>query len=159
MDTEIVKIFSKIVEMSYKESIRRSLTLIVTGLCFLVPGIAIPQEVISIDKIIAIVDDDVILQSEFDLRWEQVQEQVANIQGPRPVDAELREQLLDQLILENLQMQMASRAGVRVDDNELNTALNTIAQQNNMDFEQFRQVLEEQGLYVQTREQLRSTCN
>jgi len=155
MDTEIVKIFSKITEMSYIESIRRTLTLIVTGFCFLVPGIAIPQEVISIDKIIAIVDDDVILKSEFDLRWVQIQEQIANIEGPRPAEDELKEQLLDQLILENLQMQMAARAGVRVDDNELNTALNGIAQQNNMDFEQFRQALEEQDLYVQTREQLR----
>jgi peptidyl-prolyl cis-trans isomerase SurA len=155
MDTEIVKTFSNTTEMSYKESIRRTLTLIVTGLCFLVPGIAMPQEVISIDKIIAIVDSDVILQSEFDIRWDQIQEQLANLEGPRPVDAELREQLLDQLILENLQMQMASRAGVRVDDNQLNTAMDTIAQQNSMDFEQFRQVLEQQGLYVQTREQLR----
>jgi peptidyl-prolyl cis-trans isomerase SurA len=155
MDTEIVEIFSKITKMSYNESIRRTLTLIITGLCFLLPGIAISQEVISIDKIIAIVDDDVILQSEFDMRWAQVQEQVANIQGPRPADDELREQLLDQLILENLQMQMAARAGVRVDDNQLNSSMDTIAQQNGMDFEQFRQVLEDQNLYVQTREQLR----
>jgi peptidyl-prolyl cis-trans isomerase SurA len=52
-------------------------------------------------------------------------------------------------------MQMATRAGVRVDDNQLNQAINTIAQQNNMDFQQFQQVLEQQGVYLQTREQLR----
>lgn len=129
-----------------------SLALIAT---FLLPSIAQSQDIISIDKIIAIVDDDVILQSDFDIRWTQIQTQLANIEGPRPDDADLRKQLLDQLILESLQMQMASRAGLRVDDNQLNQAMNNIAQQNNMDFEQFRQVLDQQGLYVQTREQLR----
>ncbi len=121
----------------------------------LLPCVAQSQEVISIDRIIAIVDSDVLLQSEFDMRWTQIEAQIANIQGPRPSEAELKKQLLDQLIIENLQMQMASRAGLRVDDNQLNQAMNTIAEQNNMDFEQFRQVLEQQGLYIQTREQLR----
>ena len=120
------------------------------------------QDLISIDKIIVIVDDDVVLQSEFDMRWnqvtQQIEQQVGTGQVPRPTEAALnqyRSDLLDQLIVENLQMQMASRAGVRVDDNQLNQAMNNIAQQNNMTFEQFRQVLEQQGLYLQTREQLR----
>jgi peptidyl-prolyl cis-trans isomerase SurA len=118
--------------------------------------VSIPaQEIIPIDKIIAIADDDVILKSEFDTRWEQIEAQLAGLQGPRPDDAALKKQLLDQLIIENLQLQMAGRAGVRVDDNQLNSAMNTIAQQNNMTFEQFRQVLDAQDMYNQTREQLR----
>jgi len=141
--------------MTKTKSIRHILTLILIGISSLLPAITLSQEVISIDKIIAIVDGDVVLQSEYDMRWSQVQEQMANIEGPRPDVVELKKQLLDQLILENLQMQMASRAGVRVNDNELNSALNNIAQQNNMDFDQFRQVLEQQNLYVETREQLR----
>ncbi|MBT6245576.1 MAG: molecular chaperone SurA, partial [Gammaproteobacteria bacterium] len=141
--------------MTKTKSIRHILTMILMGISSLLPAIALSQEVISIDKIIAIVDSDVVLQSEYDMRWTQIEQQIATVQGPRPDDAELKKQLLDQLILENLQIQMASRAGVRVDDNELNAALNTIAQQNNMDFEQFRQVLEQQNLYVETREQLR----
>jgi len=141
--------------MTKTKSIRHILTLILIGISSLLPAITLSQEVISIDKIIAIVDGDVVLQSEYDMRWSQVQEQMANMEGPRPDVVELKKQLLDQLILENLQMQMASRAGVRVNDNELNSALNNIAQQNNMDFDQFRQVLEQQNLYVETREQLR----
>lgn len=116
---------------------------------------AVAQEVVSLDRIIAIADDDVILQSEFDMRWESIQNQLANIQGPRPDEAVLKKQLLDQLIIENLQLQMAGRAGVRIDDNQLNSAMNGIAQQNNMTFEQFRQLLEAQGVYNTTREQLR----
>ena len=141
--------------MTKTKSIRHILTLILIGISSLLPAITLSQEVISIDKIIAIVDGDVVLQSEYDMRWSQVQEQMANMEGPRPDVVELKKQLLDQLILENLQMQMASRAGVRVNDNELNSALNNIAQQNNMDFDQFRQILEQQNLYVETREQLR----
>ena len=118
-----------------------------------IPGQA--QDILSLDKVIAIVDDDVVLQSEFDRRWEQIQAQLASIQGPRPNEGELKKQLLDQLILENLQLQMANRAGVRIDDNQLNQALTRIAEQNNMTFEQFRQVLDAQGMYVETREQLR----
>lgn len=126
--------------------------LLVAALC---PAIALSQETISLDRIVAIADEDVVLQSEFEMRWEQIEAQLSSIQGPRPPVAELKKQLLDQLIIENLQLQMASRAGVRVDDNQLNAALNNVAQQNNLSFEQFRQILEEQGVYNQTRDQLR----
>jgi peptidyl-prolyl cis-trans isomerase SurA len=109
----------------------------------------------EIDKVVAIVDDDIVLQSEFEGRWKQVQDQIANAQGPVPPEAELRKQVLDSLILEHLQLQMAERAGVRVDDNQLNAAIENIAQSNNMTFEQFRQVLDSQNLYQITREALR----
>lgn len=118
-------------------------------------SIVFAQQPLTLDRIIAIADDDVVLKSEFDMRWESIQAQLAGIQGPRPDETVLKKQLLDQLIIENLQMQMATRAGVRVDDNQLNSALNGIAQQNNMTFEQFRQLLESQGVYNTTREQLR----
>ncbi len=110
---------------------------------------------VDVDKVIAVVDEDVVLKSELDERWTQVQQQIAQIAGPVPPEAELRKQLLDQIILEHLQLQRAERAGVRVDDNQLNDAMATIAQQNNMSFEQFRQVLGEQGIYEDTRDALR----
>jgi peptidyl-prolyl cis-trans isomerase SurA len=116
------------------------------------PTFAQPVEV---DKVVAIVDDDVVLKSEFDERWAQVEEQLAQATGPLPPLAELRKQVLDTIIIEHLQLQMAERAGVRVDDNQLNEAMTTIAARNNMNFEQFRDVLEAQGLYQATREALR----
>jgi peptidyl-prolyl cis-trans isomerase SurA len=111
----------------------------------------------EIDKVVAIVDEDVVLKSEFDQRWAQVQQQIAaNPQkGQLPPENVLRKQVLDQIILEHLQLQMAQRAGVRVDDNQLNQAMGTIAQQNQMSFEQFVQILQQQGLYEPTREALR----
>lgn len=131
------------------------------GFCLLVAALiawsspVFAQDVVSIDKIIAIVDDDVVLQSEFDRRWAQIEQQLSTIQGPRPNEADVKKQLLDQLIIESLQLQMAGRAGVRIDDNQLNQAMTQIAESNGMTFDQFRQVLDAQGVYQDTREQLR----
>jgi peptidyl-prolyl cis-trans isomerase SurA len=116
---------------------------------------AVQAQPVAIDKIVALVDDDVVLKSEFDERWAQVEQQIAQAPGPTPPIAELRKQVLDQIIIEHLQLQMANRAGVRVDDNQLNQAMNNIARQNNMTFERFTEVLQEQGLYDSTREALR----
>jgi len=110
---------------------------------------------VVLDGILAVVEDDVVLQSEFDERWTQFQQQLANAQGQLPPEDVLRKQLLDQLIIENLQMQLARRAGVRIDDNQLNQYMGALAEQNNMTFEQFSQLLEEQGLYQSTRDALR----
>lgn len=124
--------------------------------CTAMTGIgSVTAQPVPVDKIVAIVDEDVVLQSEFDQRWAQVEEQLARQTGPKPPVAELRKQVLDQVIIEHLQLQMANRAGVRVDDNQLNQAMNTIAQQNQMTFEQFTQVLQQQGLYDSTRDALR----
>src|SRR5688572_13443151 len=115
------------------------------GVLFLAPIVqAQPAEV---DRVMAVVDDDVVLKSEFDERWVQIEQQIAQQTGPVPPTAELRKQVLDTIILEHLQIQMAERAGVRVDDNMLNRALESIAQQNNLSFEQFRQALDQQGMY------------
>lgn len=108
-----------------------------------------------LDRIIAIVDDDVVLASEFKQRLEQVQ---SNLQkAGREVPAEqLQRDLLDQLIVESIQIQMAARAGVRIDDAQLNQAMARVAAQNGLSLEQFRDALESEGRsYVATREQIR----
>ncbi len=108
------------------------------------------------DKVIAVVDDDVILQSEFDARMASVREQIATGALPRGITLEeIETQLLDQLIIENLQSQLAIRSGIRIDDNTLNQALTAIAQQNNMSFDEFRTVLNREGQYPAFREQIR----
>lgn len=105
------------------------------------------------DKVIAIVDDDVILKSELDNRMETIR---ANGSIPRGLSYdELESQVLEQLIMENLQIQLAIRSGIRVDDNSLNQTLNAIAQQNNMSFDEFRATLNETGQYLSFREQVR----
>lgn len=115
-----------------------------------------PAQAQLTDKVIAIVDDDVILKSEFDARMLAVRDQIASGAIPRNLASdEIESQVLEQLIMENLQIQLATRSGIRVDDNSLNQALTGIAQQNNMTFDEFRAVLNVEGQYLAFREQVR----
>ena len=128
-----------------------------TALLTIFSIVASAQELQTLDKIVAIVDDDLVLQSELDLRIIQIASQIEGSGQQLPPEEQLRNDILDQLIIESLQKQMAERAGIRINDNQLNSAMGTIAAQNNMTFDQFRQALEQQGLYLQTRDQLRQS--
>lgn len=112
---------------------------------------------VLIDRIAIIVDEDVIMQSEIDERIRTVKQQVAAQPGARlPSDNVIQEQIIERLILESLQLQTADRAGIRVSDDELNQALAGIASQNNMNLEEFRVALANDGMsWGQMREQVR----
>src|SRR5215216_49408 len=77
----------------------------VLSVCVVLPGIRVQAQPVPVDKVVAIVDEDVVLQSEFDQRWVQVEAQIAKATGPVPPTAELRKQVLDQIVLEHLQLQ------------------------------------------------------
>ncbi|WP_052763430.1 peptidylprolyl isomerase [Spongiibacter sp. IMCC21906] len=109
-----------------------------------------------LDRIAAIVDDDVILISELDNRLQTVKNNIQRAGQTAPPDDQLRKEILDMLILESIQLQMANRVGLRIDDEELNQAVTRIAAQNNMSLEQFRQALISNGSsYLELREQVR----
>jgi peptidyl-prolyl cis-trans isomerase SurA len=109
-----------------------------------------------IDKIVAIVDDDIVLYSELQQRSEQIEKKITESGQPAPPPEKLRRDILDQLILENIQMQLAQRAGVRISDAELTDSIERIANQNNMTIAQFTEVLSSDGQnYAMFREQMR----
>jgi peptidyl-prolyl cis-trans isomerase SurA len=109
-----------------------------------------------LNRIVATVNDDVILKSELDNREALVVEQLREQQAQLPPRSALRKQVLDRLVLENLQLQVAERSGIRVDDETLNNNLRSMARQNNMTLTEFREVLEKDGYdYVAFREQFR----
>jgi peptidyl-prolyl cis-trans isomerase SurA len=113
---------------------------------------------VLIDRIAVIVDEDVIMQSEIDERLRTIKAQLAaqSPGGRLPSDEALQNQIVERLIVESLQLQMAERAGVRVSDDELNQALAGIAAQNNMTLEQFRAALARDGMsWAAMREQVR----
>ncbi|MFQ3199376.1 MAG: peptidyl-prolyl cis-trans isomerase SurA [Zhongshania sp.] len=108
-----------------------------------------------LDKIVAIVDDDIILASELDERVQSIQTNIARTGKQAPPEDELRTEVLDLLVRENIQMQMAKRYGVRIDDEELNAAVSRIAANNNMSISQFQQALISSGAsYLAVREQI-----
>ncbi len=113
------------------------------------------QQPVQLDKVVAVVNEDVVLQSELNARVDQVQKQFAANKRQLPPMEQVRKDVLDQLILENLQLQMAKRAGVRVDDNMLNQAMAQAAEPYKLNLEQFSQALQKQGLYESTRDELR----
>ena len=89
-----------------------------------VPGFA---EVEILDRVIAIVDQDVVLQSELQDRMTSVYAQIAQSGTQAPPPDVLQPQVLERLISERLQLNMGYNAGVRITDAELNEALERIA--------------------------------
>jgi peptidyl-prolyl cis-trans isomerase SurA len=125
------------------------------ALVFMLPGLIIAN--VPLNHIVAIVNDNVVLQSELENRERLVMEQLQQKSAQLPPRDLLRKQVLDRLILENLQLQMAERTGVRVDDETLNTNLRGMANQNGMTLTEFREVLEKDGFdYIAFREEFRN---
>lgn len=113
-------------------------------------------ETVVLDQVVAIVENDIVLASELRSRLERI---VSNLEArgvEKPPQEELVRETLDQLILENIQMQRAGRAGVRISDAQLNAAMGRLAAQNQMDLATFRQALESEGQsYQSMREDIR----
>ena len=141
--------------MNVKIKLSECLRPLVLGALFL--GTAAAHAAVQpLDKVVAIVDNDVIMQSQLDQRVHEVQQTIAKRgQGVPPVSV-LDQQVLERLIVENLQLQLGERSGIRISDEELNQAIGSIAQRNNMTPDQFRQALARDGLsYEDAREQVR----
>ena len=110
---------------------------------------------VQLDRVIAIVDDDVVLQSELDARMTEIRQSAARANQALPSGSQFRTDVLDALVIENLQLQLAERISIRFDDDTINRILANMAQNNNMSFDEYVSLLEENGVYLQTRDQVR----
>lgn len=110
-----------------------------------------------LDQVVAIVDDDVILQTELDARINTITTRLqAQGTGLPPRDV-LEDRVLEQLITESIQLQMADRMGMRISDNELNETMDNIVERNGMTMAEFEQQLATEGVsFRQAREQIRN---
>ncbi len=110
-----------------------------------------------LDKVIAIVDDDVVLQSELDQRLATVYSQIQQSGTQAPPQDILSQQVLDQLISERLQLNIAYSAGVRITDEEVNAAMARVAGGNNLSMEQYVDQIHAAGQTVaMVREEIRN---
>lgn len=107
-----------------------------------------------IDRIVAVVNDDVILQSELNEAVRAVQQQYASQPGQLPPMNVLQKQVLDRLILMRLQVQKAQDQGVHVSDADVDKAVAAVAEQNKITPEQLRAEVERTGSFSQFRQQL-----
>lgn len=104
------------------------------------------QQVAPLERIVAVVDEGVILQSELDRALHNILAQYANRQDQLPPRNVLERQVLERLILLHLQTARAAETGVRVSDEEVDTAASNIAAQNRISAEQLRQQLAHDGM-------------
>ncbi len=116
----------------------------------------LPVDASSIDRIVAVAEEDVILESELELSMQGVRDQVQARGGSMPPEALLREQVLERMVMNKLQVQRALGTGIRVSDTDVDQALGAVAQQNNISILQLRQTLENDGFnFSDFRDELR----
>ncbi|KPQ29881.1 MAG: peptidyl-prolyl cis-trans isomerase SurA [Marinobacter excellens HL-55] len=138
-----------------KATLRHGLTLLLT-LAMMALALTAHAERKVLDRVVAIVDDDVILQTGLEARVNTIVGRLSAQGTGLPPRELLVERVLDQLISESIQLQMAEQMGMRISDNELNETLSNIARSNNLTLAQFEEQLAEEGVtYQQAREQIR----
>ncbi len=98
-----------------------------------------------LDRIVAVVDSGVVLQSDVELRISDLQAQAANRGEVVQVNEALRAQILERLILEEAQLEIAKRNGLRIDDARINETLSQIANNRGTDLLGLRRAIEAEG--------------
>ena len=98
-----------------------------------------------LDRVVAVVDSGIIMESQLNSRVEEILMRLKSDKAELPPLNLLEEQVLDRLIIEEIQLQLAERAGIKISDSELNQTLARVASQNNLSLEDFRIKLEGEG--------------
>jgi len=118
--------------------------------------VAQPQSV-SLDRVVAIVDEDVVLESEFKDRKAAILERLRTQYKELPPDDVLNSQILEQLVVERIELGLAKRYEIEVDESEIDEAINRILQKNGMTLGQLEASLMQEGLTIAgLRKQLRN---
>lgn len=110
----------------------------------------------ELDRIVAVINEDVILESELDKRVADITQQITSRNTALPPVNVLRKQVLDQMITAKLELQQAAAKGVTVSDDEVNQTISRIAERNGVTLSQLPDKLKEQGMnYADFRQELR----
>ena len=136
-------------------TLARFLAAIGLGLALTIAAGSASAQRVLLDRIVALVDEGVVLQSELELRITEVRQNAARTNLSLPEEERFRTEVLESLVIENLQMQLAERVSIRFNDDEINRILGSMADNNNLSFDEYLNVLNEAGVYLQTREQVR----
>ncbi len=131
----------------------RLTTLLITALLWVSPA---GGEIVSLDAIVAIVDESVITRRELENRIRLVRTDFEKSGRRLPDGDTLRRQVLEVLINESLLLQEANRRGIRITDSQLNQTMQRVARQNNLSLSEFRLRLIADGVdYDEYRESVR----
>jgi len=112
---------------------------------------------VPLDRIVAVVNEDVIMESELKKKMRMVNEQIKQQGSTPPPVSIFKRQVLNNLIQNRIQLQLAKRIGIRINDENLNGTISNIAAESQVTLEQFRSILEEDGYdYEEFRENIRN---
>jgi len=120
--------------------------LLLTLLCCSLFTSILPAHAESLDRIVAVVEDDVILDSELQRESAMIEQRIKAGKSEMPPMSVLRRQVLERMIVDKLQRQLAEKAGINVTEEMLTSSATDIARRNNMTLKQFREELEGQGM-------------
>jgi peptidyl-prolyl cis-trans isomerase SurA len=115
-----------------------------------------PGRIVLVDRIVAVVGKEVVTMSELAERREFAERQLQRQGTPLPDRAVLERQILERLIIDKAQIQLARDSGIRVEEIQLDRAMERVAEQNRMSLPEFRQALEKDGVpFSRFREEVR----
>ena len=134
------------------------LNFLLAALCAATPAAAaeLSDKGEFLDGIAAVVNEGVVLKSELSRQTQIIAERARQQDLQLPPPSVLREQVLERLILEEIQLQRAERIGVQISDQMLNEAIARVAEENGVPFEQLPTLLEQDGVdYAEYRREMR----
>lgn len=106
------------------------------------------QSSLMVDRIVAVVNKEVVTASELRERVELAERELRRQRTPVPERALLERQVLERLIIDKAQLQLAAEGGIRIDELQLDRAIERIAESNSMTLAAFRQALEKDGVVL-----------
>ncbi|MBA1148472.1 peptidylprolyl isomerase [Ectothiorhodospiraceae bacterium WFHF3C12] len=126
----------------------------ILGLALCAPGVVAAAQ--TLDRIVAVVNEDVVLASELEQELREVRAQLDARGVPTPSAERLRQQVLERLVMQRIQLNEADRAGISVDDATLNAAVQRVARNNDMSLSELRDAMAGQGMdFADFRDRLR----
>ncbi len=109
-----------------------------------------------LDSIVAVVNDEIITRNEFELRYRQISEDLRTRGTQLPATEVFQKQVLERMIVDKAQLQLAKDHGIRVDDTTLDRSIARIAESNGLSLQQYRDRIERSGApFSRVREQIR----
>jgi len=136
-------VIGQLKKMIYNDMIKKALLpLLLTTILF--SYFSAQAEVLG--KIAAVVEEDIILEQELDKEVATISQRIRASNTAIPPESVLRKQVLEKMIMDKLQRQLAEKAGINVSEDQIASSAADIAQRNNMSLEQFRTELERQGM-------------
>lgn len=109
-----------------------------------------------LDRVVAVANEDIVTANELAQRTREIRQRYQDSPQVLPPDDQLQRQVLDSLILERLQLQLASNMNLSITDSQVNEAINQLASQRDMSLDSFVAAVEASGdSYDEVRRQVR----